>query len=65
MRDRGSLITRQNLGGLVPGGLAALAPSASAQDGALRLGLRLPFSGTCAALGENIAATVDLHLAAR
>src|SRR5919199_3967673 len=33
--------------------------------GPLRVGLMLPFSGTFAALGENIAAAFELHLAER
>jgi branched-chain amino acid transport system substrate-binding protein len=48
--------------GLAASGLAA---PALAQGAPLRLGLMLPFSGTFAALGENIAAAVDLHLAER
>ncbi len=48
---------------------ALLAMPALAQGGGqgapLRIGLMLPFSGTFAALGENIAAAVELHLAER
>lgn len=51
-------------------GAAALAPLAApavrAQGGApLKVGLMLPFSGTFAALGENIAAAFDMHVAER
>lgn len=44
---------------------AMLAAPALAQGAPLRLGLMLPFSGTFAALGENIAAAIELHLAER
>lgn len=44
---------------------AGLARPAFAQGAPLRLGLMLPFSGTFAALGENIAAAIELHLAER
>jgi branched-chain amino acid transport system substrate-binding protein len=46
------------------GGLAAvpLATPAIAQSAPLKLGLMLPFSGTFAVLGENIAASVELFL---
>jgi branched-chain amino acid transport system substrate-binding protein len=37
----------------------------AAQGAPLRVGLMLPFSGTFAALGENIAAAFELHLAER
>ena len=45
--------------------LAAAGPArpAIAQGGALRVGLMLPFSGTFAALGENIAGAFELFLA--
>lgn len=42
-----------------------LARPAIAQGAALKVGLMLPFSGTFAALGENIAAAVELFLAER
>lgn len=42
---------------------AGLARPAIAQGGTLRVGLMLPFSGTFAALGENIAAAFELFLA--
>ncbi len=59
--------------GLLAGG-AAMAAAASAggfprpaiaQGSPLRVGLMLPFSGTFAALGENIAAAFELHLQER
>ncbi len=43
-------------------GAASLATPAIAQDKPLRIGLMLPFSGTFAALGENISAAVDMHV---
>ena len=48
-------------------GLATLALPAIAQSGGapLKVGLMLPFSGTFAALGENIAAAFEMHLAER
>jgi branched-chain amino acid transport system substrate-binding protein len=57
--------TRRGLAGLAAG--AALAGSglsrpAIAQGSPLRVGLMLPFSGTFAALGENIAAAFELCL---
>jgi branched-chain amino acid transport system substrate-binding protein len=69
MRDRDRLITRRAFGRL-GGGLAAaagLAAPALARGGGapLRVGVMLPFSGTFAALGENIAAAVEMHLAER
>ena len=44
-------------------GTAGLALPALAADAPLRVGLMLPFSGTFAALGENIAAAFELFLA--
>ncbi len=44
-------------------GAGGLARPAIAQGAALRVGLMLPFSGTFAALGENIASAFDLYLA--
>ena len=41
----------------------ALARPAIAQGAALRIGLMLPFSGTFASLGENIAAAFEMYLA--
>lgn len=51
--------------GLLAGTAAAatLSTPAIAADAPLRVGLMLPFSGTFAALGENIAAAVELYLA--
>jgi branched-chain amino acid transport system substrate-binding protein len=43
----------------------ALARPALAQGAPLKIGLMLPFSGTFAALGENIAAAFDLYLQER
>ena len=43
-------------------GTTILAAPAIAQDKPLRIGLMLPFSGTFAALGENISAAVDMHV---
>jgi len=43
----------------------ALSCPAVAQGSPLRVGLMLPFSGTFAALGENIAAAFELHLQER
>lgn len=68
MRDRAMCMSRRGLGGLVAGAALAaggLARPAIAQGSPLRVGLMLPFSGTFAALGENIAAAVELHLAER
>lgn len=54
---------RSVLGGLATTALAApLAAPAIAQGAPLKVGLMLPFSGTFAALGENIAAAVELYL---
>jgi branched-chain amino acid transport system substrate-binding protein len=69
MRQSAALpISRRGLAGLAAG--AALAGAfphrpALAQGAPLRVGLMLPFSGTFAALGENIAAAIELHLAER
>jgi branched-chain amino acid transport system substrate-binding protein len=54
-------IRRRTLLAAAGGGM--LARPALAQDAALRIGLMLPFSGTYAALGDNIAAAFDLALA--
>ena len=66
MRDRGYTVTRRQFGqitaGLAAGGLAT---PGLAQGAPMRVGLMLPFSGTFAALGENIAAAFELHLAER
>ncbi len=40
----------------------ALGRPAFAQGAPIKIGLMLPFSGTFAALGENIAATFELYL---
>ena len=43
----------------------ALARPAIAQGAPIKVGLMLPFSGTFAALGENIAAAFELYVAER
>ena len=54
---------RTLLGGMATAALASpLATPAIAQGAPLKLGLMLPFSGTFAVLGENIAAAVELCL---
>jgi branched-chain amino acid transport system substrate-binding protein len=60
-------LPRRRLGVLALAGAAAAAlpRPALAQGSPLRMGLMLPFSGTFAALGENIATAVELHLAER
>jgi len=69
LADAGGALSRRGLARLAAG--AALAGTALphrpalAQGAPLRLGLMLPFSGTFAALGENIAAAIELHLAER
>ena len=45
-----------------PLAMPPLATPAIAQDKPLKIGLMLPFSGTFAALGENISAAVDMHI---
>jgi len=47
---------------MLAGSAAALATPAIAQGAPLKVGLMLPFSGTFAALGENIAAAFELCL---
>ena len=44
------------------GAAPTLATPAIAQTAPLKIGLMLPFSGTFAALGENIAAAFDMHV---
>jgi branched-chain amino acid transport system substrate-binding protein len=66
MRNSALSISRRGLGGLAAGAALAaggLARPAVAQGAPLRVGLMLPFSGTFAALGENIAAAFELYLA--
>ena len=54
---------RAILGGLAAAALApSLARPAIAQAAPLKIGLMLPFSGTFAALGENIAAAFELYI---
>jgi branched-chain amino acid transport system substrate-binding protein len=56
-------LSRRRLGTLAAGAAAlGLARPALAQGAPLRIGLMLPFSGTFAALGENIAAAVELYI---
>jgi branched-chain amino acid transport system substrate-binding protein len=65
MRDRAMQMSRRGLAGLVAGTALAgsgLARPAIAQGAPIRVGLMLPFSGTFAALGDNIAAAFELHL---
>jgi branched-chain amino acid transport system substrate-binding protein len=59
----GSLITRRGLAAAA--GAAMLARPAIAQGAPLRIGLMLPYSGTFAALGENITAAFEMLLAER
>ncbi len=68
MRDRAMPVSRRGLAGLAAGAAllgSGLARPAIAQGAPLRVGLMLPFSGTFAALGENIAAAFELHLQER
>lgn len=66
MRDRAMPMTRRGLAVLAGGAaLGGLALPAYAQGAPLRVGLMLPFSGTFAALGENIAAAIEMHLQER
>jgi len=59
-------ISRRRLGVLAAGATAAtLARPAIAQGAPLTLGLMLPYSGTFAALGENITHAIEMYLAAR
>ena len=62
-----AVLPRRWLAALAAGAAAAatLPRPALAQGAPLRVGLMLPFSGTFAALGENIAAAIELHLAER
>ncbi|MFT8243711.1 ABC transporter substrate-binding protein [Roseomonas sp. BN140053] len=61
-QERG--ITRRSFAGLGVAAVAAgLARPAIAQGAAVKIGLMLPFSGTFAALGENIATAFEMHLA--
>jgi branched-chain amino acid transport system substrate-binding protein len=60
----GSVITRRGLVAAAAGA-AVLAKPAIAQGAPLRIGLMLPYSGTFAALGENITAAFEMHLAER
>jgi branched-chain amino acid transport system substrate-binding protein len=56
-------LSRRHFGTLAAGAAAlGLARPALAQGAPLRIGLMLPFSGTFAALGENIAAAVELYI---
>ena len=63
------MLTRRRLAGFAAGTAlftgGALPCPALAQGAPLRVGLMLPFSGTFAALGENISAAFELHLAER
>ncbi|MCX7685695.1 MAG: ABC transporter substrate-binding protein [Acetobacteraceae bacterium] len=60
------LVTRRRLAAAAAAaGATALARPAIAQGAPLRIGLMLPYSGTFAALGENITAAFEMHLAER
>ena len=63
MRDRALMPVPRRA--VLAGASALLAAPALAQGAPLRIGVMLPFSGTFAALGENIAAAIELHLAER
>ncbi|WP_338664402.1 ABC transporter substrate-binding protein [Pararoseomonas sp. SCSIO 73927] len=68
MGDRAMPFTRRGLAGLAAGAaLAGAGPArpAVAQGAPLKVGLMLPFSGTFASLGENIAAAFEMHLQER
>ena len=54
------VISRRQM--LAGAGAAGLAAPAIAQSAPIKIGLMLPFSGTFAALGENISAAVDLFV---
>ena len=54
------VISRRTM--LAGAGAASLAAPAIAQAAPIKIGLMLPFSGTFAALGENISAAVDLYV---
>ncbi|WP_298960586.1 ABC transporter substrate-binding protein [uncultured Methylobacterium sp.] len=57
-------MSRRTFGaGLAAAALGGLARPARAQGAPLKVGLMLPFSGTFASLGENIAGAFELHLA--
>jgi branched-chain amino acid transport system substrate-binding protein len=58
-------LTRRRLGALAAATLTPLARPAIAQGAPLRVGLMLPYSGTFAALGENITHAIELYLASR
>ncbi len=55
-----TVVTRRGFAAGLAAASALLARPALAQDAPLKVGLMLPFSGTFAALGENIAAAVAL-----
>ncbi|MCS6933070.1 MAG: ABC transporter substrate-binding protein [Acetobacteraceae bacterium] len=60
------LVTRRRLAAAAAAaGATALARPAIAQGAPLRIGVMLPYSGTFAALGENITAAFEMHLAER
>lgn len=62
---QGQTLSRRGImtGAAALGLSATVSRPAIAQGAALKIGLMLPFSGTFAALGENIAAAVELYLA--
>lgn len=58
------ILSRRTFGaGLAAAAVSGLARPALAQGAPLKIGLMLPFSGTFASLGENIAGAFELHLA--
>ena len=68
MSNYSCAMRRRSLANIVVGtavAAAGLSRPAIAQGAPLRVGLMLPFSGTFAALGENIAAAFELHLQER
>jgi branched-chain amino acid transport system substrate-binding protein len=63
MNDTTTLPRRSLLTGAAALAAAPLARPALAQGAPVRIGLMLPFSGTFASLGENIAAAFEMYLA--
>jgi branched-chain amino acid transport system substrate-binding protein len=64
MDSSAARVTRRGLAGIAAGIAATgLARPALAQGAPLRVGMMLPFSGTFAALGENIATAFEMYVA--